>query len=97
MRKRARKDANHSQIAQAMRDVGYLVADTASLGDGFGDQVWAGIDRKSGQKSVWVIEIKTTKGNLTDAEKIFHQAWQGYVHIVRSVDDAYKLVGVLPR
>lgn len=95
-RRAAKKDTNHNPISQAMRDVGYLTHDTSALGDGFVDEIWAGIDRRTGQRREWLIEYKGKGSTLTPAEQIFHQQWAGHVHIVRTVDDGYRLVGVLP-
>jgi len=95
MRRAARKDANHNQIAQALRDVGYRVAETHQLGAGFPDLTVGGIHRTTGQKQIWLMEIKDKTGTLTIDEATFHQEWFGYVSIVRTVDDAYRLVGLL--
>lgn len=95
MRRAAKKDTNHNQIAAALRDVGYLVHETHQLGAGFPDLTVGGIDRRAGVARVWLVEVKEPKGTLTPDEQTFHQAWAGYVAIVRSVDDAYRLVGVL--
>jgi hypothetical protein len=95
MRRAAKKDTNHNQIARALRDVGYLVHETHQLGAGFPDLTVGGIDRRAGERRVWLVEVKDAKGSLTPDEATFHAAWAGYVHIVRSVDEAYRLVGVL--
>lgn len=42
----------------------------------------------------WVIEVKGPKGKLTPAQVEFMATWPGVVHIVRSVGDALRLVGV---
>lgn len=94
MKRAAKKDHTHNPIAQAMRDCGYRVAETHQLGGGFPDQVWCGINRRTGLPQVWLVEVKTGKGGLTPAEEQFHQDFAGYVHIVRTVDDALRLVGV---
>lgn len=95
MRRLAKKDTNHNEIAQALRDVGYLVHETHQLGGGYPDLNVGGIDRRTGRARVWLVEVKDTKGKLTPDELAFHTAWGGLVHVVRSVDEAFKLVGVL--
>lgn len=95
MRRAAKKDTNHNVIAQALRDVGYRVAETHQLGSGFPDLVIAGIDRKTGIRQRWLIEVKGAKEKLTPDEELFHTLWAGDVVIVRTVDEAYRLVGVL--
>lgn len=95
MRRAAKKDLNHNEIAQALRDVGYLVAETHQIGSGFPDLICAGINRRTGIRSTWLIEVKDGKGVLTDDEAAFHRQWAEYVWIIRTVDEAYRLVGVL--
>lgn len=95
MRRAARKDLNHNTIAAALRDVGYRVHETHQLGSGFPDLVVSGIDRRAGQRRIWLVEVKDARGALTPDEQAFHAAWAGDVAIVRSVDEAYRLVGVL--
>lgn len=94
MRRAAKKDVNHNTIAAALRDVGYLVWETHQLGGGYPDLNVAGIDRATGQQRVWLVEVKDRGGTLTADEAAFHLQWRGFVHIVRSVDDAYRLVGI---
>jgi hypothetical protein len=43
----------------------------------------------------YFLEIKTAKGNLTQAELEFMDAWRGHYVIVRTVDDALKAIGVI--
>lgn len=95
MRRAAKKDLNHNTIAQALRDVGYRVHETHQLGSGFPDLVVAGVDRRTGYRQRWLLEVKGAKEKLTPAEEMFHTAWDGDVVIVRTVDEAYQLVGVL--
>ena len=95
MRRAAKKDRNHNTIAQALRDVGYRVHETHQLGSGFPDLTVGGIDRRTGARRVWLVEVKAPKGTLTPDEAAFHQEWAGLVDTVRTVDEAYRLVGVL--
>lgn len=95
MRRAAKKDLNHNEIAQALRDVGYLVAETHQIGSGFPDLICAGINRRTGIRCTWLIEVKSDDGVLTDDEAVFHAKWSEYVWIVRTKEEAYRLVGVL--
>lgn len=95
MRRAAKKDANHNEIAQALRDVGYLVAETHQIGQGFPDLVCAGVHRRTGYRGTWLIEIKSDDGTLTPDEIKFHEQWADYVYVIRTKDEAYRLVGVL--
>lgn len=79
MRRAAKVDRNHSEIVQAFRRLGYLVADTSRLGKGFPDL----LVQKGG---VWLVEVKAPKGKLTkDQEAFVAQGWK--VDVVRTVDD----------
>lgn len=95
MRKRAKKDTNHNEIVRALADVGYLVAETHQIGAGFPDAVCAGVDRRTGMRRVWLLEIKHGRGRLTPDERTFHAQWGEHVNVVHSIDEAYRLVGVL--
>lgn len=39
-----------------------------------------------------LLEIKTDKGTLTDAQETFHRDWRGQVAVVRSLDEALKVI-----
>jgi Holliday junction resolvase len=88
MRRAARIDLNHGEVVDALRKVGVSVVSLASVGNGIPDLLAAKNDK------VWLIEVKGPKGKLTPAQVEFMATWPGVVHIVRSVDDALRLVGV---
>ena len=90
MRFAAKIDANQPQVVEALRKAGISVQSTAAIGKGFPDLVAANGDGK-----VWLIEVKGLKGKLTADQEQFIENWRGVVHIVRSADDALRLVGVL--
>lgn len=74
----------------------YVVRDvtTDQLGNGFPDLVVGGVDRRTGLRRVWLVEVKMPGATLTADEARFHQAWQGDVWIVESVAAAETLVGL---
>lgn len=74
----------------------YVVRDvtTDQLGNGCPDVLVIGIDRRTGLRRSWLIEIKMPGATLTADEAQFHQAWQGDVWIVESVAAAETLVGL---
>jgi Holliday junction resolvase len=86
----AKIDLNQTAIVDALRKVGVSVVSLASVGNGIPDLLAAKHDK------VWLIEVKGAKGKLTPAQTKFVLDWPGVVHIVRSVDDALRLVGVQP-
>jgi hypothetical protein len=93
MRRRAKVDANHASVVQALRSVGWTVFDTSRLGNGFVDAVAARRGR------VEFIEIKDghkvpSARKLTAKESSFHQACQlagVTVRIIESVSEALEL------
>lgn len=85
----AKVDANQAEIVQALRKCGISVQSTASLGRGFPDLV-------AGKGSLtWLIEVKGPNGKLTIDQIKFIDAWNGTVHVARSIDDALRIVGVM--
>lgn len=92
MRKRAATDRNQSVIVNALRRVGCTVYCTHQLGDGFPDIVvgFRGVN--------YLLEIKDghkppSAQRLTPDERKFHEAWQGSVTVVNSIDAALHAVG----
>jgi hypothetical protein len=89
MRRAAKVDANQSEIVEALRKVGVSVQSLASIGRGCPDLVAA----KGAQ--AWLIEVKGPNGTLTPDQQEWIANWRGPVHIVRTVDEALQLVGVI--
>jgi hypothetical protein len=76
-------DGTHTAIVQALRQAGCSVLDLRSLGSGAPDLLvgFRGRDR--------LLEVKTARGRLLEAQKDFALAWRGHeVSVVRSVDEA---------
>lgn len=88
MRRAAKIDLNQPEIVEALRAVGVSVVSLASIGQGCPDLLAAKGDK------CWLLEVKGPKGKLTPDQQRFILDWAGVVHIVRTVDDALKLVGV---
>jgi len=89
MRRAARIDRNHVEIVEALRGVGASVQDLAAVGKGCPDLLVG----YRGQN--YVIEVKAPKGTATKAQVFWHADWRGDVRIVRSVDDALKVIGAI--
>lgn len=92
---RRRRDANQNPIAAGLIQAGYSVFDASAVGGGFTDLVVGGIDRADGQRKNWIIEVKTAEGKLNARQKEWHADWRGPIHVVRSLDEALAVVGVL--
>lgn len=90
MIRKARIDSNQPSIVKAFRDLGWVVAHTHMVGQGFPDIVIS----KAGYTAL--IEIKDgsktpSARKLTKSEKSFHEEWEGNIHIIESVDDVFSL------
>lgn len=83
-RRAARRDNNEAEIVTALETVGALV--TRVSGAGQTDLIVAFRGR------VYLLEVKARKGRLTPAQEKFYARWFEYVHIVRKVDDALRVV-----
>ena len=84
-------DANHNEIADALRHAGCDVESVAAIGKDFPDQVVG----YQGQN--FLLEIKTEQGKLTEGQKRFHHpqyGWRGQKAVVRNVNEAFRVVGI---
>ena len=82
-------DHNQADIVSALRSVGVSVQSLASIGKGCPDLVAARHEK------AWMIEVKGPKGKLTDDQIEWIGNWRGVVHVIRTVDEALQLVGVI--
>jgi hypothetical protein len=86
----SRADLNQKQIVDTLRKVGATVHITNQVGCGFPDLV-VGIFGKN-----YLIEVKNedTRGRLTPEQEIFLDKWKGKVYVVKTVDEALRVIGV---
>jgi Holliday junction resolvase len=86
MRSRGKTDLNQSAIVDELRQQGFSVAVTSSIGNDFPDLVVGrnGLDR--------LVEVKNSVGGfLTDGQLLFAAAWKGApIIIARSTEDVIK-------
>lgn len=80
-------DANQKAIVQGLRDLGFSVVSTASLGAGAPDISVGMLCVKRGLLNFF-FEIKVPGARLTIAEKEFHARWRGQIDVIYSLDDA---------
>ena len=87
-----RVDGNHREIVDALRQAGCPVIDISSLGGGAPDIIVLRRD-----KSITLFEIKNpaTHGKLNALQESWHLQWAGAVHVVRTVEEALRLAGVV--
>jgi Holliday junction resolvase len=86
MRYRARVDANHKEIVDALRDIGASVVSLAPIGKGCPDLLVGYRGRN------YLLEVKTEKGALKPLQVTFAELWRGQVVVVRSIDEAIMAV-----
>ncbi len=92
MRLRAKVDANHHAIVVALRRVGCRVLDLSRVGQGCPDLL-VSLPKPRDLPTLVLIEVKTAKGRQTQDQVNFEAAgWP--VFMVRSVDEALKVVGI---
>ena len=89
MRRAARRDGNHALLRDALRSLGYTVADTASLGNGFPDLVV-----RNGTHLL-LVEVKdpdkpASARKLTRDERAFMDAWAPFAIVVHYADEVIR-------
>jgi hypothetical protein len=87
MRIHGRTDKNQTEIVQALREAGVKVAITSDLGNGFPDALckFRGV--------LYLLEIKSKGGRLTQEERDFFDDWQDVTTVVYSIEEAFRAVG----
>lgn len=90
-----RKDNNHGEIVAALEKCGCSIIDLSKMGRGIPDLV-------AGFRGRWhVMEIKNPanaygRKGFTPAQKKWADRQQAPVHIVRTVDEALRIIGLIP-
>lgn len=104
----SKPDSNQKAIVAALRQAGFSVCILSAAGHGgvpgVPDLLVGGVLRddlpfgwSEGMRMNWLMEVKAPGGKLSPAQIHWHATWRGQVAIVRSVDDALRVVGVLPQ
>lgn len=89
MRRAARTDSNQPEIVHALEVVGATVLHLHMVGHGCPDLAVGFRGRN------YMLEIKTPNGETTPAERTWLRCWRGQAYIVRSVDDALRVIGAV--
>ena len=89
-RRACRKDANHDEIADAIRLHGWQVYDTFQVAQYLPG--WPDLLACREGETVWV-EVKTARGRLTADERKFQAVHRGRYVVLRSVDDVLREMG----
>jgi hypothetical protein len=84
----SKRDANEPAIIDAFRRCGASVTRLSFPG---GPDLLVGYQRQT-----FLVEVKSTKGKLTESQVLWVDSWRGGdVVIVRTPDDALRLLGVI--
>jgi hypothetical protein len=81
-------DSNQAEIVDALTKCGVLVYDASRTGGGFPDLV------VGYKQCLYLLEVKTSSGRLTKDQQKFHTKWDGYIHIVHTVEEAMTAIGL---
>lgn len=91
MRKAAKTDRNQTEVVNALRQVGASVQSLAATGKGCPDLLvgYRGIN--------YLMEVKDgdkppSARELTIDQKHWHSLWRGSVYVVKSTDEALKIL-----
>ncbi|HEX8924924.1 MAG TPA: hypothetical protein VF786_03990 [Terriglobales bacterium] len=91
MRRAAKVDANAPAIEGALREVGAAVQSLARLGQGCPDALvsYKGVN--------FLFEWKNPDGKdeVNEAQRKWHIAWNAPVYVVRTPDEALKVIGAI--
>ena len=96
MRRASNVDGNHGEIVAALRAVGCFVQSLAAVGEGCPDLLVIRAGR------LWLLEVKDPRQKPSDrrlrqSQVEWHAKAGGVVHVVLTVDDAFRAIGVLPQ
>lgn len=86
MRLRSRVDNNQKEIVGAFRKLGCSVQHLHRVGEGVPDLL---VGFRGGN---YLVEVKSTKGKITDEQLRWFANWSTKVYIIRTIDDAVDLV-----
>lgn len=80
-----RRDANEAEIAESLRKAGASVF-----------RLHCPVDLLVGHRGRnYLMECKTPSGSFTAPELAFQREWRGRVDIVRSAEEALRLIGAI--
>lgn len=86
MRRACKIDINQPEIVSALREAGASVQILSQIGKGCPD-ILVGYNDVN-----YLMEIKYEDGTLTKDQRVFHAQWNGKLHIVRSPEEALRII-----
>lgn len=94
MRRAAKVDQVQDQVVSALRAAGARVQSLAAIGRGCPD-ILVVYEPNPPASQMYLMELKTGKAEPNDLQKKWHIAWQAPVYVVRSADEALKVIGAI--
>jgi hypothetical protein len=100
----AKTDANHAEIRDGLRELGFSVIDTFRLGDGTPDMVVIGLriaklanDNYQGDNVMSWWEIKDKGGDFTEKEQGFFDKYGHHssIRVARTIEDILYWYGMI--
>lgn len=89
--KHGKVDANQAQIVEALRAIGCSVQILSDVGGGVPDLL-VGTGYPNGAPRNYLLEVKGEHGRQTIDQVDWHDAWRGQYAIVRSAEEAIRVV-----
>ena len=83
-----RRDNNHAEIRDGLRECGYFVIDLADVGNGVPDLLVIS------SCAMMLMEVKRPGENLTEMERLFHATCPSKCVVVHTVEEAVMLMRV---
>lgn len=80
----AKRDANELEIVAGLRKIGCGVLHLSA--GGVPDLL------VSFKNKLYLFEVKTKKGKLTEDQVKFHETWKGTIYIIKSLDEAIEIL-----
>jgi hypothetical protein len=85
-----RTDANQAEIVAALRGLGCAVLDLHGVGGGVPDLLVCSPDGRR----LWLVEVKSAVGELSQRQRRWRLSWPGRVVVYRTMDDVLRDLGV---
>jgi hypothetical protein len=84
-----RVDANQAEVVSALRRAGASVQDLHTIGKGCPDLL------VGYHEMLFLMEVKSQTGKLTPEEYHWRDNWHTSVYVVRTTDDALRVIGAI--
>ena len=87
-----RTDANHAEIRDALRQMGFSVRDTSGIGNGYPDLT---VTARAGRKVFLEIKVPGEERRLTAKEREWQAILSPDYHVVTTVEEAMAVCGLV--